>query len=83
MTPRRFLPIMGAAVMFSVLATADVSAFVEATGSLPQNVNWAIKGPYVLSLFDAPPRLPGAPSRSDAIKRTLAATCLIEVQVGE
>ena len=38
-----------------VTATAAVEAFYQATGSMPQNVNWAVKGAYASLLL--PPGL--------------------------
>ena len=38
-----------------VTATAAVEAFYQATGSMPQNINWAVKGPYASLLL--PPGL--------------------------
>ena len=34
-----------------VTATAAVEAFYQATGSMPQNVNWAVKGAYASLLL--------------------------------
>ena len=57
-----------------VIATASALSFVKDTGTLPQNISWALKGSFAVPLFDAPPRLARAPDRAAAIRRTLKAT---------
>ena len=63
-----------------VVSTAAIETFVARTGTLPQNVNWAVKAEYALPLFEAPPPSATAVSRRQAIENTLAATCLIEAE---
>lgn len=46
-----------------VTATAAVEAFYKATGSLPQNVNWAVKGAYASLLL--PPGIEKAERTTD------------------
>jgi len=65
------------AVVGIVTSTIDARAFVGATGSLPQNVNWAVKSEYGAMLLEGTPRRPTARNRSEAIRRAQAATCLI------
>ena len=60
-----------------ISAGAAFKAFVEMSGSLPQNVNWAIKSDYAMLLLDAAPKSKGPISKSEAIKQTKSATCLI------
>jgi S1-C subfamily serine protease len=60
-----------------VLSTASAPLFLGLTGSLPQNVNWAVKSPAVRSLFMPPAARPAAGSREAAIKQAVAATCFI------
>ena len=60
-----------------VIATASAPGFLKMTGNLPQNVNWAVKGAYASSMFDAPSRPRPAQDRSAAIQRTVKATCLV------
>jgi S1-C subfamily serine protease len=60
-----------------VIATASAPGFLKITGNLPQNINWAVKGAYASSLFDAPPKLRTASDRNAAIQRTVKATCLV------
>ncbi len=61
-----------------VTSSAAVRPFLKATGALPQNINWAVKADYAAPLFDAPPLLPPAGNRTEAIRRTEQATCRIE-----
>lgn len=63
-----------------VVSSAAVHAFLSVTGTLPQNLNWAVKAEYARPLFEPPPAQPRAPSRRAAIDRALQATCLIEVR---
>jgi len=37
-----------------ITSTAGFQAFFHYTGTLPQNINWAVKSSYALLLFDAP-----------------------------
>jgi S1-C subfamily serine protease len=50
-----------------VTSTAAIRPFLSATGTLPQNINWAVKSEYALPLFDQPPQLPRASNRQEAI----------------
>lgn len=61
-----------------VTSSAAARAFLEMTGTLPQNLNWAVKAEYALALFEPPPAQPRAHSRRAAIDRGLKATCMIE-----
>ena len=63
-----------------VTSSAAVRAFLSMTGTLPQNLNWAVKAEYARPLFDVPPAQPPASTRRAAIDRALQATCLIEVR---
>jgi S1-C subfamily serine protease len=63
-----------------VSSTAAVQAFLAATGTLPQNVNWAVKAEYTVPLFDMPERVAPAGGRREAIDRALRATCAIEAR---
>jgi len=57
--------------------SASASTFLQATGSLPQNVNWAVKSVYASAIFDGPARLAPSTDRSAAIQRTVRATCRV------
>jgi S1-C subfamily serine protease len=61
-----------------VTSSAAVRAFLAVTGTLPQNLNWAVKAEYALPLFEQPPAQPRAENRRAAIDRGLRATCMIE-----
>ena len=63
-----------------VVSSAAVHAFLTVTGTLPQNLNWAVKAEYARPLFEPPPEQPVAASRRAAIDRALQATGLIEVR---
>ncbi|MBI5018484.1 MAG: SEL1-like repeat protein [Deltaproteobacteria bacterium] len=54
-----------------VAATAAVEAFFGATGSLPQNVNWAVNADFARTLFKQPKTASAsAPSRQAVIEKT-------------
>lgn len=61
-----------------VLATARPAAFLKNTGTLPQNINWGVRGEYVKALLDlnAPANLPTV-GRSGAVERARRAVCLV------
>jgi S1-C subfamily serine protease len=61
-----------------VTSSAAIRPFITATGTLPQNINWAVKADYALPLFEQPAIQPLAASRTDAIDRGTKATCQIE-----
>jgi S1-C subfamily serine protease len=63
-----------------VVSTVAIETFVARTGTLPQNVNWAVKAEYALPLFEAPPPRAKAVGRRQAIESALAATCLVEAE---
>ena len=59
-------------------STAAVLAFTRATGTLPQNVNWAVKADYATPLFDPPVAPSPVKTREDSVERALRAICLVE-----
>jgi len=61
-----------------VIATADVVKFLTSSGSLPQNVSWAIKADYVRALLPQSGVANILSSREEAIKKTKLSLCLIE-----
>jgi len=61
-----------------VTASAAIGPFLKTTGTLPQNVNWAVKGDYAKALFNPPVPVPAAKDKSEAIERAKRVTCLIE-----
>ena len=52
-----------------------------ATGTVPQNINYAVKSDYARPLFEQPATRPGAGSRAEAFERAKSATCRIEVDI--
>jgi len=52
-----------------VAAQAAVPHFVRMTGTLPQNINWAVKAEYVLPMVELPAPRPKTTSRQAAIER--------------
>lgn len=67
-------------VLGIITSTAAVQPFMKITGTLPQNINWAIKAEYAAPLFDPPAALIVAPNRSAAIKRAQGALCSVEAR---
>ena len=63
-----------------VVATSSAPAFIRATDSIPQNINWAVKSAFASVLF-TPPSADVAPAteRDDIIERVQEATCLVRV----
>ncbi len=62
-----------------VTSSVAVKAFLSVTGTLPQNINWAVKADYARLLFNPPTVKPLAANRSQAIDRTRPAICFVEV----
>jgi S1-C subfamily serine protease len=62
-----------------VTSTAAIEAFFKVTGSLPQNINWAIKAEYANLMFEANDKIADTPSLDKAIERAMKAVCLVEV----
>jgi len=62
-----------------VAATAAIEPFFRNTGSLPQNVNWAVKADYARLMFDMVER-PAEASRGSAIELVRNSICFVEVQ---
>ena len=62
-----------------VVATADAPAFIRATDSIPQNINWAVKSVFASALF-TPPAGSAASTvdPEDVIAHVTDATCLVE-----
>jgi S1-C subfamily serine protease len=62
-----------------IAAAAAVRPFIEATGTLPQNVNWAVRAEYVAPLIRGGKR-PPVRSREDAVARAREAVALVVVE---
>jgi len=65
-----------------VTATAAIGQFLKQTGSLPQNVNWAVKARHARSFFDQPEVLSPTLDQKAAIERVESAVCRIEAVKG-
>lgn len=63
-----------------VVSTAAVEAFLAGAGTLPQNINWAVKADYAIPLFEAPAGEAQPKSRREAIEHALRATCMLEAE---
>jgi S1-C subfamily serine protease len=62
-----------------VVATADAPAFLRATDSIPQNINWAVKSVFASALFTPPAANAGSDvAPADVIAHVTDATCLVE-----
>jgi S1-C subfamily serine protease len=61
-----------------ITSSAAVAAFVLESGTLPQNVNWAMKAEYAAPLFEPPSLKRPLADRASAASQALKATCLIE-----
>jgi S1-C subfamily serine protease len=66
-----------------ILATADAPTFLRATGSLPQNINWAVKGELVRTMVSGLPGTIPARTRQEAIQKATAASCMITATTKE
>jgi S1-C subfamily serine protease len=64
-----------------VVATASALSFLKGTGSLPQNVSWAVKGAFAVPLFDLPPAAPRVADHGSAVRRAVKATCSVTASV--
>jgi len=63
-----------------VVSTADAPAFILATDSIPQNINWAVKSVFASALFTPPSAsVTSASAREDIIEGVTEATCLVRV----
>jgi S1-C subfamily serine protease len=60
-----------------ITSTAAIAGFIKATGSLPQNVNWAVKSEIATLLFDEPQTPKSFIKREEVISAATRATCLI------
>lgn len=60
-------------------STAAVGAFLKHAGTLPQNVNWAVKAEYAALMFEQPPALQPTTDRQQAIDRAIQAACRVVV----
>ena len=70
----------GGDVVGVVVSTAGAPAFIRATDSIPQNINWAVNSVFASALFTPPPAdVTSATERDDIVERVTEATCLVRV----
>jgi len=60
-------------------STAAVGTFLKHAGTLPQNINWAVKAEYAALMFEQPPARPATTDRQQAIDRAIEAACRVVV----
>jgi S1-C subfamily serine protease len=61
-----------------ITSAAAIPYFIKVTGTIPQNVNWAVKTDYLRPLLDKPPPLRSPLRREAAIKQARNAVVEIE-----
>lgn len=61
-----------------VTSTVAFDSFLRGTGTLPQNVSWAVKTDYVRPLIEPTMPTPMSRDRAEAIEAAMKATCLVE-----
>jgi S1-C subfamily serine protease len=66
-------------VLGLMTSTAAILPFVRITGSLPQNINWAINADVARPLIESRSRAQTR-TREEAIQQTLRALCLVEAK---
>jgi S1-C subfamily serine protease len=59
-----------------VTSTAAVQGFLRRTGTLPQNINWAVRSEYVRPLLSGVP-LQQAQTQSSAVERVRQSSCMV------
>jgi S1-C subfamily serine protease len=66
-------------VLGIVTSTAAIKSFLSAAGTLPQNINWAVKSDYAQLLVDLPEALDKIEVDQQAlVQKAMRAVCLIE-----
>ena len=61
-----------------VTSTAAIEALLSVTGTLPQNVNWAIKADHARPMFNVQTVKSAPASRDDVIKKLRRAICMVK-----
>jgi S1-C subfamily serine protease len=67
-------------VVCIITSSAAISAFFRLTGTLPQNVNWAVKGNYILSLLNDKPKVENRDQPPDIVEMVKSAVVLIKTE---
>ena len=62
-------------------SAAKVESFYEATGTLPQNVNWAIKSSFIKPLMPQDCTTDGSPEETDIVELARKSVCLIKAEI--
>ena len=71
----------GGTLVGIVTSMAETDEFKRESGTVPQNVNWAVKSELAGLLFEPPPRPPGMARSHDAVvERVQQAVCLVDVE---
>lgn len=68
-----------------IVAKLNDAQFLKATGTLPQNINFAVRAQFIRALLELPSsndRVGASLERQDVISRTVAATGLVRVYQG-
>jgi len=68
---------MDGSVLGLVTASEDPKGWLKEAGTVPQNLNWAVKAEYITPLYDQPSSRPPATSRGEAIERASQAVCIV------
>ncbi len=63
-----------------ITSTAAIMPFIQETGTLPQNVNWAVKADYIKPMIELPKCETCNHNREQIIENVRNATFLIEVE---
>jgi S1-C subfamily serine protease len=63
-----------------ITSSAAITAFFRITGTLPQNVNWAVKGNYILSLLNDKPKVENRDQPPDIVEMVKSAVVLIKTE---
>lgn len=60
-----------------ITSTASSITFLQESGALPQNINWAVKSDYLSPLMESVPARVIANNRSEAIGNTEKSICMV------
>jgi S1-C subfamily serine protease len=63
-----------------ITSTAAILPFIKESGTLPQNVNWAVKADYLRPLIELPEMEPSELNREQLINHVKESTFLIEAE---
>ena len=63
-----------------ITSSAAAMQFLEDSGSLPQNINWAVKSDYLMPLLDVKAPIRSFSSKLESIKTVENSVCLVETR---